>query len=181
LDLGIIRPSVSPWGAPVIFLRNKHGSWRLCIEYRQLNKSMIKNHYSFLRLYDFFNRMKGEMVFSNIYLRSGYNQLWIKEEDIPNTTFNMRFKHYEFTVLPFKLTNAPGVFTSLMNGVFLEYLDKFVQVLIDDILIFYQTKEENDKKLSLVLQCLRENKLYGKLSMFLLPIEDSLFESYHIW
>jgi hypothetical protein len=108
--------------------------------------------------------MKGAMVFSKIDLRSGYHQLRIKEDDIPKTTFKMIFGHYEFTVLPFGLTNAPGVFMSLMNGVFREYLDKFVQLFIDDILIYSRTMEEHDEHLCLVLQCLREDKLYGKLS-----------------
>jgi hypothetical protein len=136
LDLGLIHPSVSPWGAPVIFIRKKDGSWRLCIDYHQLNKAMIKNQYLLLRIDDLFDQMKGAMVFSKIDLRSRYHQLWIKEDDVPKTTFKMRFGHYEFTILPFGLTNAPGVFMSLMNGVFHEYLDKFVQVFIDDILIY---------------------------------------------
>jgi hypothetical protein len=104
------------------------------------------------------------MVFSKINLRSGYHQLWIKEDDVPKNTFKTRFGHYEFIVLPFGLMNAPGVFMSLMNGVFHEYLDKFVQVFIDDILIYSRMMEEHDEHLRLVLQCLRENKLYGKLS-----------------
>jgi hypothetical protein len=164
LDLGLIRPSVSPWGAPVIFIRKKDGSWRLCIDYRQLNKATIKNQYPLPRIDDLFDQMKGATVFSKIDLRSGYHQLRIKEDDVPNTTFKTRFGHYEFTVLPFGLTNAPGVFMSLMNGVFREYLDKFVQVFIDDILIYSRTTEEHDEHLHLVLQCLREHKLYGKLS-----------------
>jgi hypothetical protein len=164
LDLGLIRPSVSPWGAPVIFIRKKDGSWRLCIDYHQLNKATIKNQYLLPRIDDLFDQMKGTTVFSKIDLRSGYHQLRIKEDDIPKTTFKMRFGHYEFTFLPFGLTNAPGVFMSLMNGVFHEYLDKFIQVFIDDILIYSRTMEEHDEHLRLVLQCLRENKLFGKLS-----------------
>jgi hypothetical protein len=164
LDLGLIRPSVSLWGAPVIFIRKKDGSWRLCIDYRQLNKATIKNQYPLPRIDDLFDQMKGATVFSKIDLRSGYHQLRIKEDDIPKTTFKMRFGHYEFIVLPFGLTNAPGVFMSLMNGVFREYLDKFIQVFIDDILIYSRMMEEHDEHLRLVLQCLREHKLYGKLS-----------------
>jgi hypothetical protein len=164
LDLGLIRPSVSPWGAPIIFIRKKDGSWRLCIDYHQLNKETIKNQYLLSRIDDLFDQMKGAMVFSKIDLRSGYHQLWIKEDDIPKTSFKMRFGHYEFIVLPFGLTNAPGVFMSLMNGVFHEYLDKFIQVFIDNILIYSRMMEEHDEHLRLVLQCLRENKLYGKLS-----------------
>jgi hypothetical protein len=103
-------------------------------------------------------------VFSKIDLRSGYHQLQIKEDDVPKTAFKTRFGHYKFIVLPFGLTNAPGVFMSLMNGVFHEYLDKFFQAFIDDILIYSQTTKEHDEHLRLVLQCLREHKLFGKLS-----------------
>jgi hypothetical protein len=129
-----------------------------------LNKATIKNQYSLSRIDDLFDQMKGATVFSKIDLRSGYHQLRIKEDDIPKTTFKMRFRHYEFTILPFGLTNAPGVFMSLMNGVFREYLDKFIQVLIDDILIYSWMIEEHDEHLRLVLQCLREHNLFGKLS-----------------
>jgi hypothetical protein len=140
LYLGLIRPSVSPWGAPIIFIRKNDGSWKLCIDYHLLNKAMIKNQYLLPVIYDFFVQMKGAMMFSKIDLRSGYHQLYIKEEDIPNTSFKTIFRHYKFIVLPFRLTNTPRVFTSLMNGVFHEYLDKFVQVFIDDILIYSWTK-----------------------------------------
>jgi hypothetical protein len=164
LDLGHIHPSVSLWGMPVIFIQKKDGSWRLCIEYRQLNKEMIKNEYPLSRIDDLFDQMKGATVFSKINLQSWYHKLWIKEDDVPKTTFKTIFDHYEFVVLPFGLTNAPGVFTSLINEVFCKSLDKFIQVFIDDILIYSQMTEENDKHLRLVLQCLRENELYGKLS-----------------
>jgi hypothetical protein len=164
LDLGLILPSVSPWGVLVIFIWKKDGSWGLSINYHQLNKTMIKNQYPLPRIDDLFDKMKGTTMFSKINLRSGYHQLQIKEDDIPNTAFKMRFGHYEFTVLPFGLTNAPGVFMSLMNWVFREYLDKFIQVFFDDILIYSQTREEHDENLILVLQYLRENKLFGKLS-----------------
>jgi hypothetical protein len=164
LDLGLIRPSVSPWGALVIFIRKKDGSWRLCIDYHQLNKATIKNQYFLPRIDDLFDQMKGATVFSKIDLRSGYHQLQIKEDDVPKTAFKTRFGHYEFTVLPFGLTNAPGVFMSLMNGVFHKYLDKFVQVFIDNILIYSRMMEEHDEHLRLVLQCLREHKLFGNLS-----------------
>jgi hypothetical protein len=145
-------------------IRKKDGSWRLCIDYRQLNKATIKNQYPLPRIDDLFDQMKGATVFSKIDLRSGYHQLRINEDDVPKTAFKTRFGHYEFTVLPFGLTNAPGVSMSLMNGVFREYLDKFVQVFIDDIVIYSRTMEEHDEHLRLVLQCLREHKLFGKLS-----------------
>ena len=125
--------------------------WRLCIDYRQLNKAMIKNQYPLPIIDDLFDQMKGATVFSKIDLRLGYHQLRIKEDDVPKTACKTRFGHYEFTVLPFGLTNAPGVFMSLMNGVFREYLDKFFQVFIGDILIYSRTMEEHDEHLCLVL------------------------------
>jgi hypothetical protein len=154
LDLGIIRPNVSPWGANVIFIKRKEGSWRLCIDYRQLNKATIKNQYPLPRIDDLFDQMKDTTMFSKIDLRSGYHQLLIKEDEVPKTVFKTRFGHYEFIVLPFGLTNTPGVFMSLMNGVFREYLDKFIQVFIDDILIYSRMLEEHDDHLCLVLQFL---------------------------
>jgi hypothetical protein len=125
---------------------------------------MIKNQYLLPRIDDLFDQIKGATMFSKINLRSGYHQLWIKEDYVPKTTFKKKFGHYEFTILPFGLTNSPGVFISLMNGVFHEYLDKFIQVFIDDILIYSRMMEEHDDNFRLVLQCLREHKLYGKLS-----------------
>ena len=115
---------------------------------------MIKNQYLLPRIDDLFDQMKGATVFSNINLRSWYHQLLIKEDDIPKIAFNMRFGDYKFIVLPFGLTNTPGVFMSLMNRVFHEYLDKFVQVFIGDILIYSRTTKEHDEHLHLVLQCL---------------------------
>jgi hypothetical protein len=161
LGLRLIRLSVSLWGAPVIFIRNKNGSWRLCIDNHQLNKATIKNQYPLPKIDDLFDQMKDAKMFSNIELRSRYHELRIKEDDIPNSNFNMRFGCYKFTVLPFGLTNALGVFMSLMNGVFREYLDKFIQVFIDNILIYSQKMEEHDEHFPLVLKCLRENKLLG--------------------
>jgi hypothetical protein len=147
LDLGLIRPSVSPWGAPVIFVKKKDGSLRLCIDYRDLNRATVKNRYPMPRIDDLFDQMKGAVVFSKIDLRSGYHQLRIKEGDIPKTAFRTRFGHYEFVVVPFGLTNAPAVFMSLMNGVFRKYLDRFVQVFLDDILIYSKNEREHEEHL----------------------------------
>jgi hypothetical protein len=147
LDLGLIRPSVSPWGTPVIFVKKKDGSLRLCIDYRDLNRATVKNRYPMPRIDDLFDQMKGASVFSKIDLRSGYHQLRIKEGDIPKTAFQTRFGHYEFVVVPFGLTNAPAVFMSLMNGVFRKYLDHFVQVFLDDILIYSKNEREHEEHL----------------------------------
>nr|GFA00386.1 hypothetical protein [Tanacetum cinerariifolium] len=138
LDLGFIRPSVSPWGALVLFLKKKDGSMRLCINYYELNHVNIRNHYPLPRIDDLFDQLQGVKFFSKIDLRSGYLQLWVKEQEIPKTAFRTRYGHYEFLVMPFCLTNAPAVFMDLMNRIFHEYLDKFVIVFIDDILIQLQ-------------------------------------------
>ncbi|KAL0562069.1 hypothetical protein IC582_002519 [Cucumis melo] len=164
LDKGFIRPSVSPWGAPVLFVKKKDGSMRLCIDYRELNKITVKNRYPLPRIDDLFDQLQGATVFSKIDLRSGYHQLRIKEEDIPKTAFRSRYGHYEFIVMSFGLTNAPAVFMDLMNRVFREFLDTFVIVFIDDILIYSKTEAEHEKHLRMVLQTLRDNKLYAKFS-----------------
>ncbi|KAL0549712.1 hypothetical protein IC582_014199 [Cucumis melo] len=164
LDKGFIRPSVSPWGAPVLFVKKKDGSMRLCIDYRELNKVTVKNRYPLPRIDDLFDQLQGATVFSKIDLRSGYHQLRIKDEDIPKTAFRSRYGHYEFIVMSFGLTNAPAVFMDLMNRVFREFLDTFVIVFIDDILIYSKTEAEHEGHLRMVLQTLRDNKLYAKFS-----------------
>ncbi|KAL0561310.1 hypothetical protein IC582_001733 [Cucumis melo] len=164
LDKGFIRPSVSPWGAPVSFVKKKDGSIRLCIDYRELNKVTVKNRYPLPRIDDLFDQLQGATVFSKIDLRSGYHQLRIKDGDVPKTAFRSRYGHYEFIVMSFGLTNAPAVFMDLMNRVFREFLDTFVIVFIDDILIYSKTEAEHEEHLRIVLQTLRDNKLYAKFS-----------------
>ncbi|KAL0546403.1 hypothetical protein IC582_016311 [Cucumis melo] len=164
LDKGFIRPSVSPWGAPVLFVKKKYGSMRLCIDYRELNKVTVKNRYPLPRIDDLFDQLQGATVFSKIDLRSGYHQLRIKDGDVPKTAFRSRYGHYEFIVMSFGLTNAPAVFMNLMNRVFREFLDTFVIVFIDDILIYSKTEAEHEEHLRIVLQTLRDNKLYAKFS-----------------
>ena len=136
LDKGFIRPSVSPWGAPVLFVKKKDGTLRMCIDYRQINKVTVKNKYPLLRIEDLFDQLKGAGVFSKINLRSGYYQLRVKEVDVRKTAFRTRYGHYEFLVMPFGLTNAPTTFMDLMNRVFQPYVDQFVVVFIDDILVY---------------------------------------------
>ncbi|KAL4032614.1 hypothetical protein IC575_005694 [Cucumis melo] len=128
LDKGFIRPSVSPWGAPVLLVKKKDGSMRLCIDYRELNKVTVKNRYPLPRIDDLFDQLQGATVFSKIDLRSGYHQLRIKDGDVPKTAFRSRYGHYEFIVMSFGLTNAPAVFMDLMNRVFREFLDTFLIV-----------------------------------------------------
>ncbi|GJX77150.1 putative reverse transcriptase domain-containing protein [Tanacetum coccineum] len=163
-DKGFIRPSHSPWGAPVLFVKKKDGSLRMCIDYRELNKLTIKNRYPLPRIDDLFDQLQGSRYFSKIDLRSGYHQLRVHEDDIPKTAFQTRYGHFEFTVMPFGLTNAPTVFMDLMNRVCKPYLDKFVIVFIDDILIYSKTKEDHEVHLGLVLELLRKEKLYAKFS-----------------
>ncbi|XP_073033805.1 uncharacterized protein [Primulina eburnea] len=157
-----VRPSASPWGAPVLFIKKKDGSMRLCIDYRELNKITIKNKYPLPRIDDLFDQLKGAKVFSKLDLRSGYHQLKVKAEDIPKTAFRTRYGHYKFTVMPFGLTNAPAAFMDLMNRIFKPYLDKFVVVFIDDILVYSPSEEEHGEHLRLTLQTLREKELYAK-------------------
>ncbi|KAL5549690.1 hypothetical protein UlMin_004921 [Ulmus minor] len=162
LDKGFIRPSYSPWGAPVLFVKKKDGTMRMCIDYRELNKVTIKNKYPLPRIDDLFDQLQGAAIFSKIDLRSGYHQLSVREKDIPKTAFRTRYGHYEFLVMPFGLTNAPAAFMDLMNRVFRNYLDKFVVVFIDDILIYSKSKEEHEEHLRNTLDTLKKNKLYAK-------------------
>ncbi|GJX18917.1 putative reverse transcriptase domain-containing protein [Tanacetum coccineum] len=163
-DKGFIRPSSSPWGASVLFVKKKDRSFRMCIDYRELNKLTVKNRYPLPRIDDLFDQLQGSSVYSKIDLRSGYHQLRVRGEDIPKTAFRTRYGHYEFQVMPFGLTNAPAVFMDLMNRVCKPYLDKFVIVFIDDILIYSKNKEEHEEHLKLILELLKKEELYAKFS-----------------
>ena len=166
LDKRFIRPNNSHRGAPVLFVKKKDGTLRFCIDYRQLNKVMIKNRYPLPRIDDLFNQLKGAKVLSKIDVRSGYCQMRIKGQDVPKTTFRTRYRHFEFLVLPFGLTNAPALFMDLMNRVFRPYLDKFVVVFIDDILVYSKSYEEHEQHLRQTLQTLRSLQLYAKLDKY---------------
>ncbi|GJZ49374.1 putative reverse transcriptase domain-containing protein, partial [Tanacetum coccineum] len=158
LEKGFIRPSSSPWGASVLFVKKKDGSFRMFIDYRELNKLIVKNCYPLMRIDDLFDQLKGSSVYSKIDLRSGYHQLRIKEEDILITKFRTRYGHFEFQGMPFGLTNAPAVFMDLMNRVCKPYLDKFVIVFIDDILVYSKDEEEHGKHLKIVLELLKKER-----------------------
>ncbi|CAA0816696.1 Uncharacterized mitochondrial protein AtMg00860, partial [Striga hermonthica] len=164
LNLGFIGPSVSPWGAPVLFVKKKDGSMRMCIDYRELNALIVKNKYPLPHIEDLFDQLRGASIFSKIDLRSGYHQLKIRESDISKTAFRTRYGHYEFVVMPFRLSNAPAVFMDLMNRVFHPFLDQFVIVFIDDILVYSQSIDQHKEHLRIVLETLRHEKLYAKFS-----------------
>lgn len=158
---GFIRPSVSPWGAPVLLVKKKDGRSRLCVDYRQLNKVTIKNKYLLPRIDDLMDQLRGASVFSKIDLKSGYHQIRVKDEDISKTAFRTRYGHYEYVVMPFGVTNAPAIFMDYMNRIFHPFLDRFVVVFIDDILIYSKDAEEHEIHLKQVLQVLRDRELYG--------------------
>jgi len=164
LEKQFIRPSVSPLGAPVMLVKKKDGSMRLFVDYRQLNKVTIKNRYSLPRIDDLMGQLVGAEVFSKIDLRSGYHQIRVKAEDVSKTVFRTRYGHYEYFVMPFGVTNAPGVFMEYMNRIFHPYLDQFVVVFIDDILVYSKSEEEHGEHLRVVLQVLKEKRLFAKLS-----------------
>nr|GEY65597.1 putative reverse transcriptase domain-containing protein [Tanacetum cinerariifolium] len=134
------------------------------IDYQELNKLTIKNHYPLPRIDDLFDQLQSLSVYSKIGLRSCYHQLRVKDEDIPKTAFKTRYRHYEFQVMPFGLTNAHAVFMDLMNRVCKPYLDKFVTVFIDDILIYSRNKEKHANHLRIILELLRTEKVYAKFS-----------------
>ncbi|GKB37683.1 putative reverse transcriptase domain-containing protein, partial [Tanacetum coccineum] len=177
-ERGCIRPSSSPWGAPVLFDKKKDGSFRMCIDYRELNKLTVKNRYLLSRIDDLFDQLQGSRVYSKIDLRSGYHQLRVCEEDISKTAFRTRYGHYEFQVMPFGLTNAPTVFMDLMNQVCKPYLDRFVIVFIDDILIYSKSRKEHEGHLKLILKLLKEEELYANAPILALPKGSENFVVY---
>jgi hypothetical protein len=164
LDKGFLRPSASPWGCPALFVKKKDNSLRLCVDYHPLNAVTIKNKYPLPRIDILFNQLAGAKVLSKIDLRSGYHQIKIRSSNVPKTAFSTRYGLYEYLVMPFGLTNTPAYFMYLMNSVFMQELDKFIVVFIDDILIYSKTPEDHANHLHIVLQRLRDHHLYAKFS-----------------
>jgi len=164
LGKGFIRPSTSLWGAPVLFVKKKDGSFHLCIDYRGLNRVTVKNKYPLPRIDELLDQLRGGTCFSKIDLTSGYHQIPIAEGDVRKTAFRTRYGIFEFVVMPFGLTNAPASFMRLMNSVFYEFLDEFVIIFIDDILVYSKSPEEHEVRMRRVIEKLRELKLFAKLS-----------------
>src|ERR1044071_5453153 len=164
LAKGFIRPSSSPWGCPVLFVTKNDGTERMFVDYRPLNLATIKNKYPLPRINDLYDQLAGSSVFSKMDLRLGYHQIKIRNEDIPKTSFTTLYGLYEYIVMSFGLTNPPATFSRMMNSIFMEYLDKFVVVYLDNILIYLKNEEEHAEHLRLVLMKLREHRLYAKFS-----------------
>jgi len=166
LKKGYILPSVSPWGAPILFVKKKDDTLRLCIEFKQMNTLTMNSKYTFPRIDDIFYQLRDPKIFFKIDLRSGYHQVRIKKEYISYKTFRTRYGHKKITVVPFGLSNGLVVFMCLMNGNFINYFDKFFVVFLDDILIYYKSEEDNKQHLRMVLQVLGEHQLYEMLRKF---------------
>jgi hypothetical protein len=175
LDRGFIRPSGSSWGVPVLFVKKKDGSMRMCIDYRELNRVTIKNKYPLPRIDDLFDQLKGASIFSKIDLLSGYHQLRVQEVDIPKTAIRTRYGHYEFLVMLFGLTNALSVFMDLMNRVFQEYLDSFGLLFIDDIMVYSTDYAKHEGHLKIVMEKLHDERLFAKFKKCEFWLEEVSF------
>jgi hypothetical protein len=162
--MGHIRYSKSPWGAPVILAKKKDGTWRMCVNYKGLNKLTIRNSYPLPRSDDLIDRLQSARYFTKIDLRTGYHQIRVSEEDVSKTAFRTRYGHYEFRVLPFGLTDAPATFQQLMNDIFRDQLGDFVVVFLDDIMVYSNTFDDHVRHVRIVLDKLREYRLFAKLS-----------------
>ena len=163
-DKGYIQPSVSPFGAPVLFVPKKDGGMRMCVDYRALNRVTVHNRYPLPRIDELLDRLRGARFFTKIDLRSGYHQIRVHPQDVHKTAFRTRYGHFEFLVLPFGLTNAPATFMHLMHSIFREYLDSFIIIFLDDILVYSRGLEEHVTHVRKTLEVLREHQLYAKVS-----------------
>jgi len=162
LAKGLIQPSTSPFGAPILFVKKKSGELRMCVDYRALNHLTVKNRYPLPRIDDLFDKLQGAVVFTSLDLTSGYHQIKINAEDVPKTAFRTPFGHFEFKVLCFGLTNAPATFQSVMNRVLDPFIGKFVLVYMDDILIYSKNASDHAEHVRLVLEKLIQHKFYAK-------------------
>jgi len=175
IEMEFIQPSKAPYGAPILFVRKKNGKLRMCVDYRALNKITVKNRYPLPRIDDLMDQLHGATVFSKLDLQSGYWQIRIAEKDVPKTAFRTRYGHFEWRVMPFGLTNAPATFQALMNRILQPYLDRFVVVYLDDILIYSKTPEEHIQHVDQVLQVLQQNELYVGLDKCGFLLRDTEF------
>ncbi|MCO5560625.1 hypothetical protein L7F22_014241 [Adiantum nelumboides] len=174
LNKGLIRPSFSPFAAPVLLVKKKNGTFRMCIDYRALIKITVKHRYPMPRIDDLLDALGGATIFSKIDLKSGYHQIRVKDEDVFKIAFRTRFGQYEYLVMPFGLTNAPATFMMLMNDILRLYMGKFVVDFNDDVLVYSKSIEDHESQLVTVFQTLREAKLYAnpeKTALCLAEIE----------
>jgi hypothetical protein len=175
LDKGLIRTSSSPWGAPVLFVKKHDGQWRMCIDYRGLNAVTSKNTYPLPRIQECLDRIGNAKYITKLDLLSGFHQVLNSEESIWKTAFNTRMGKFEYLVMPMGLTNAPATFQTLMNTVLQPYLDRFVIVYLDDILVFSNSIDEHCDHLDQVLGTLSQNELFAKPTKCMIGVSEVEF------